>query len=42
MGKGISKMTADAKVGLLLSFVFIIIIAFLIKGLPDFFNAASA
>jgi len=35
-------MTADAKVGLLLSFVFIIIIAFLIKGLPDFFNAASA
>ena len=42
MGKGISKMTADAKVGLLLSFVFIIIIAFLIKGLPDFFKTASA
>ena len=35
-------MTADAKVGLLLSFVFIIIIAFLIKGLPDFFGSASA
>lgn len=35
-------MTADAKVGLLLSFVFIIIIAFLIKGLPDFFESASA
>jgi len=40
--KGVSKMTADAKVGLLLSFVFIIIIAFLIKGLPDFFGSASA
>jgi len=35
-------MTSDAKVGLLLSFVFIIIIAFLIKGLPDFFQSASA
>ncbi len=35
-------MTADAKVGLLLSFVFIIIIAFLINGLPDFFESASA
>jgi len=35
-------MTSDAKVGLLLSFVFIIIIAFLIKGLPDFFRSASA
>jgi len=35
-------MTADAKIGLLLSFVFIIIIAFLIKGLPDFFGSASA
>jgi nucleoid-associated protein YgaU len=35
-------MTADAKVGLLLSFVFIVIIAFLINGLPDFFETASA
>ena len=35
-------MTSDAKAGLLLSFVFIIIIAFLIKGLPDFFQSASA
>jgi nucleoid-associated protein YgaU len=35
-------MTADAKIGLLLSFVFIIIIAFLINGLPDFFESASA
>ncbi len=34
-------MTSDAKVGLLLSFVFIIIIAFLINGLPDFFHSAS-
>ena len=39
---GVSKMTADAKIGLLLSFVFIIIIAFLINGLPDFFKSASA
>jgi len=35
-------MTTDAKMGLLLSFVFIIIIAFLLKGLPDFFESASA
>ncbi|MHC5060081.1 MAG: LysM peptidoglycan-binding domain-containing protein [Planctomycetota bacterium] len=34
-------MTTDAKVGLLLSFVFIIIIAFLINGLPDFLESAS-
>lgn len=33
--KGVSGMTADAKVGLLLGLVFIIIIAFLINGLPN-------
>jgi nucleoid-associated protein YgaU len=35
-------MTSDAKVGLLLGFVFIITIAFLINGLPDFLKSASA
>jgi len=29
-------MTSDAKIGLLLGLVFIIIIAFVINGLPDF------
>lgn len=31
-------MTADAKIGLLLGLVFIVIIAFLINGLPNFFK----
>jgi nucleoid-associated protein YgaU len=31
-------MTADAKIGLLLGLVFIVIIAFLINGLPNFFR----
>jgi hypothetical protein len=31
-------MTADAKVGLLLGLVFIVLIAFLINGLPGFLN----
>lgn len=35
-------MTADAKVGLLLGLVFIVIIAFLINGLPNFLNDVSA
>ena len=35
-------MTADAKVGLLLGLVFIVMIAFLINGLPNFLQAASA
>ena len=35
-------MTSDAKVGLLLGFVFIITIAFLINGLPNFLKSASA
>ena len=35
-------MTSDAKVGLLLGFVFIITIGFLIDGLPDFLKSASA
>lgn len=35
-------MTADAKVGLLLGLFFIIVIAFLINGLPKFLQAASA
>lgn len=35
-------MTSDAKIGLLLGFVFIITIAFLINGLPDFLKSASA
>lgn len=34
-------MTADAKVGLLLGLVFIVIIAFLINGLPNFLKAVS-
>jgi nucleoid-associated protein YgaU len=32
-------MTADAKIGLLLGLVFIVIIAFLINGLPNFFKS---
>ena len=35
-------MTADAKVGLLLGLVFIVMIAFLINGLPNFLQAASS
>jgi len=35
-------MTADAKVGLLLGLVFIVLIAFLINGLPSFLQSASA
>lgn len=34
-------MTADAKVGLLLGLVFIVIIAFLVNGLPTFLQSAS-
>lgn len=34
-------MTTDAKVGLLLGLVFIVIIAFLINGLPDFLKASD-
>jgi len=33
-------MTADAKVGLLLGLVFIVIIAFLVNGLPNFLHSA--
>jgi nucleoid-associated protein YgaU len=36
MNKGVFKMTADAKVGLLLGLFFIVIIAFLVNGLPNF------
>ncbi|MHC5082594.1 MAG: LysM peptidoglycan-binding domain-containing protein [Planctomycetota bacterium] len=35
-------MTADAKVGLLLGLVFIVIIAFLVNGLPGFLQTANA
>jgi len=35
-------MTADAKVGLLLGLTFIVIIAFLVNGLPNFFRAKEA
>jgi nucleoid-associated protein YgaU len=35
-------MTSDAKIGLLLGLVFIVIIAFLINGLPNFFKSARA
>jgi len=34
-------MTADAKVGLLLGLVFIVIIAFLVNGLPNFFRGSA-
>ena len=34
-------MTADAKVGLLLGLVFIVIIAFLVNGLPNFFRGGE-
>jgi len=34
-------MTSDAKIGLLLGLVFIVIIAFLINGLPDFFSSGD-
>ena len=34
--KGVSIMTSDAKIGLLLGLVFIFIIAFIINGLPKF------
>ncbi len=40
--KGVSRMTADAKVGLLLGLAFIVIIAFLINGLPDFWDGSRA
>jgi nucleoid-associated protein YgaU len=42
MKKGVFKMTADAKVGLLLGLVFIVIIAFLVNGLPGFLQTANA
>ncbi|MBE0537064.1 MAG: LysM peptidoglycan-binding domain-containing protein [Phycisphaerae bacterium] len=35
-------MTADAKVGLLLGLVFIVIIAFLVNGLPNVFHGSEA
>lgn len=35
-------MTADAKVGLLLGLIFIVVIAFLINGLPGFLKSAQA
>ncbi len=35
-------MTADAKIGLLLGLVFIVIIAFLVNGLPNFFRRDRA
>ncbi len=35
-------MTADAKVGLLLGLIFIVIIAFLVNGLPNIFRGAEA
>lgn len=35
-------MTADAKVGLLLGLIFIVVIAFLINGLPKFLQTATA
>lgn len=35
-------MTADAKVGLLLGLIFIVMIAFLVNGLPNFLQAANA
>ena len=35
-------MTADAKVGLLLGLTFIVIIAFLVNGLPNFFQAKGS
>jgi LysM repeat protein len=38
MKKGVFKMTADAKVGLLLGLFFIVIIAFLVNGLPNFIH----
>ncbi len=39
--KGVLNMTADAKVGLLLGLVFIVIIAFLINGLPRVLDAEN-
>ena len=35
-------MTADAKIGLLLGLIFIVIIAFLVNGLPNFFRTEEA
>lgn len=35
-------MTADAKVGLLLGLIFIVMIAFLVNGLPNFLQTANA
>jgi nucleoid-associated protein YgaU len=40
--KGVSYMTSDAKVGLLLGLVFIVIIAFLINGLPGLLSNGSS
>jgi nucleoid-associated protein YgaU len=42
MEKGVSNMTSDAKIGLLLGLAFIVIIAFLINGLPNFFKPSVA
>jgi len=39
MQKEMIDMTADAKVGLLLGLVFIVIIAFVVNGLPDFVHS---
>lgn len=35
-------MTADAKIGLLLGLIFIVIIAFLVNGLPNFFRTGQS
>jgi nucleoid-associated protein YgaU len=40
--KGVVEMTADAKVGLLLGLIFIVMIAFLVNGLPNFLQTANA
>jgi len=40
--KGVSYMTSDAKVGLLLGLVFIVVIAFLLNGLPGLIAKGSS
>jgi nucleoid-associated protein YgaU len=42
MEKGVVQMTADAKIGLLLGLFFIVLIAYLINGLPSFLQSAAA
>jgi nucleoid-associated protein YgaU len=41
MKKGVFKMTADAKVGVLLGMFFIVVIIFLINGLPNFVKGSE-